>query len=517
MILAKNFISKNDYLKSKSKGVRKFIFNEIDFIPDDREGFIFYNCTKNRVESTWYTWEKNEAIIEDFKSRFPQFFTYKDYDITLAIKKALFWMNFKTGFLHFSIEKDFAREKIAYAEPMHKVRKIRVISKYIKIRLQSLLTKKEVVAPPKEKKSGSGIYIKNKFQLNLYQFILQDISKRDDFTVYVDPDLKNETFKTFGIDPVFLSECHWFENIALANFLKFKTSDWFVFYGLLSHWHEIGTYINYSEQIASNQHENVLINEAENGVYGAAFSEVMVKNNIKVYNTMNGMKSGEAQDAFINFNHWFLWDEKMKRMFIDVYKLDASQLIVVGHLLEDYIRNYTYKNSIGIDLEKIKDKKVISLFSVKGKRYVKIAALEYLYDFLEKNPEYFLMIRPHPSEKPEDFVYPDKPLNNYCYSMYNSSNLTETLHDQLFLSHVSIVFGSTVSLDSKWMNVPCITFERREKSLIYFEDGRDPVLVRTIEELSSKMAEFLSLEKKNPQNLEKKVSQSIIETLTKYR
>ncbi|HEY1047210.1 MAG TPA: hypothetical protein VGF79_12270 [Bacteroidia bacterium] len=513
MILAKNLISKEDYLSAKSKGVNKFVFNEIDFIPEKFGDAIFYNCTKNRVESTWYTWESNDAIIEGFKSRFPQFFVYKNYDITLAIKKAIFWMNIKTGFLHYSIREEFKDDVIHYVEPMHSTNRLKVVSKYFKIKISSLFDSQKR-SNSLNVTSQSAIYIKNKFQLDLYQFILSDVSKRDDFTVYIDPQINKKDIERFEIrNLVELSNFGKKEAIPSINLMKLKSSDWFVLYSIISHWDEIATYINYAEQIVHNGHSKVLINEAENGVYGAAFSEVMQKSNVPVYNTMNGMKSGEAQDAFINFNYWFLWDEKMKEMFVQSYKLDPNKLIVSGHLLEDYIRSYTFSNKLNLDLEKIKNKKVISLFTVKGKRYVKNVALDYLYDFLEKNPDFYLIIRPHPLEKPEDFIYPDKELDNYCYSNYSSSNLNETLHDQLYLSNLSIVFGSTVSLDSKWMNVPCITFERREKSLIYCEDGVNIVHVKTLDKLKEKMNEFLNLEKKGYKKTEKSVSQFIIETL----
>lgn len=513
MILAKNLITKKDYFNAKTKGVNKFIFNEIDFIPEKIGDAVFYNCTKNRVESTWYTWESNEAIIEGFKSRFPQFFKYKHYDITLAIKKAIFWMNFKTGFLHYSIAEDFKDNRIHYAEPMHAANRLKVISKYLKIKL-SHSDGSESEQDKDKFISQSAIYIKNKFQLDLYQFILSDVSKRDDFTVYIDPLINKSDLEGYEIKNLIeLSNFGKKEAIPSINLLKLKSSDWFVLYSIISHWDEIAMYINYAEQIKRNGHSNVLINEAENGIFGAAFSEVMQNYNIRVYNTMNGMKSGEAQDAFINFNYWFLWDEKMKEMFVQSYKLDPNKLIVSGHLLEDYIRSYTFTNKLNLDLEKIKNKKVISLFSVKGKRYVKIVALDYLYSFLEKNPDYYLIIRPHPLEKPEDYIYPEKPLDNYCYSKYSSSNLNETLHDQLHISNLSIVFGSTVSLDSKWMNVPCLTFERREKSLIYCEDGENIVHVKTIEELIEKTNDFLKLEKKGYSKTGKSVSQFIIETL----
>lgn len=44
-------------------------------------------------------------------------------------------------------------------------------------------------------------------------------------------------------------------------------------------------------------------------------------------------------------------------------------------------------------------------------------------------------------------------------------------NDIISLSDIVVVFGSTVAINSSWINVPCITFEQREESLIYCVDN----------------------------------------------
>jgi predicted glycosyltransferase len=106
-------------------------------------------------------------------------------------------------------------------------------------------------------------------------------------------------------------------------------------------------------------------------------------------------------------------------------------------------------------------------------------------------------------------------MDNYYFVEYSNNNLNDTLHDQLFLSDLSIVFGSTVALDSKWMNVPCITYERREESLVYCIDNDWIYHVKSLDELHSKMNELLAEKKVKSMDSSKSVSGNIIEELNK--
>jgi hypothetical protein len=205
----------------------------------------------------------------------------------------------------------------------------------------------------------------------------------------------------------------------------------------------------------------------------------------------------------------------MKQLLIDKCYLPQDKLIVSGHLIEDVVKNYKYQNSLKIDIDMLKDKKVISVFSVRGKRFVKLDTMNYLYDLIKEDSSYFLIIRPHPSEKPEDYILPDSSTKNYLFVEYDSHNLNDTLHDQLALSDLSIVFGSTVSLDSKWMNVPCITYEKREQSLIYCTDEKWIHHVKSIDDLNTKMLHILSHSKPLYQAEHGSVSGFIINELNK--
>jgi len=510
MLIGSNFISRKMYDNARKSGVNVFLFNEIDFMPPENTNERFFNCTKYRVESTWYTWEENERIIHSFKEKFPQMFVLNGYDISLAIKKAMFWSNFKTGFLWYAKNREFSNLKIASIEGLHKYSKKSVVLRYFKTRY-SVSKKQHSNSINKTLSPYKVIHVKNNFQLGLYENIINEVENYNDYKVFVDSKVDRNMLNAVRNKNIEVVEKKTI-NYALPsiNLSKVRGNDWFVLNIILLHWNEINDCLHTAEFLLKYNPKVALINEAENGIYGAIVSEVLRKNQTIVYNTMNGIKSGESQDGYINFDKWFIWDEQMKKLLVEKCGLPQEKFIISGHLIEDLVRNYEYQNSLEIDVDTLKDKKIISLFSVKGKRFVKLDTLTFLYDFIKNNPNYFLLIRPHPHEKKADYILPDFELNNFKIVEYNPSNLNDTLHDQLSISDISIVFGSTVALDSKWMNVPCITYERREESLIYNIDNSSIFHVRSRSELESKIIELLNQPKPQVANVRNKVSDIIL-------
>jgi predicted glycosyltransferase len=192
--------------------------------------------------------------------------------------------------------------------------------------------------------------------------------------------------------------------------------------------------------------------------------------------------------------------------------LSERRLIVSGHLMEDEARDHQFNNSLPISNEDINGKKVISLFSVRGRREEKLEAFDFIYKFAELHKDIILLIRSHPSENAVDTIPPPEELNNVYIIDYTDENSKITLYDQLTVSHLSICFGSTVALESKWFGVPCITFEKRDKSLIYLTDNEIIFHVKTKDEFIQKINDLLSIGKKDKFKL-MKVADCILETL----
>ena len=202
-------------------------------------------------------------------------------------------------------------------------------------------------------------------------------------------------------------------------------------------------------------------------------------------------------------------------MLATINKISRDKLVISGHLIQDLIQNYQYHNSLNVNLESLKSKKVISIFTVKGKRFAKLESLKFLYNLLNEDESIELFIRPHPAEKPEDYVLPEINLERVHFANYNSKNLNSSLHDLLLISDLAIVYGSTVALDAKWMGVPCITFEIREKSMIYCADNDKIKHVRTLEDFVTLVKSSLSKKQSNIEANKSSVSDFILEEIIK--
>lgn len=479
-LIARLKLDKETFLKYVKKGVRYFLYNEITFDTKEFENqnIVFYNCSQDRVESTWFTWKENEKIISNYLERFPKAFTFEKYDFTLAVKKALYWSNQKSGFIEFARTTNFPSVSVKETTPLHNYNRSKIIIKTLvsTFRNKFVATKKKDTDKISNHNGCIGVFIKHVFQLQLYKHIVAETKNNNSFVFFVIDTEVLKGLESLGVEQnrIVLIKKH--KSSVIATFLKtkkllkLKNEDWYIWNQLLIQEQEFETWINLGLGIVETGVSMLLMNEGENGIMGAVLAEIMAKNNIQTYNTMNGMKSGQAQDYFINFDKWFVWDEQMKALLMKGNYLPKSKFIVSGHLMEDEAKLHTYQNSINLEEAIYKGKKVISFFSIKGNREEKLEAIAFFEQFLKDNMDVFLIIRPHPSEVTKaSFGNLSNYKNCYIYN-YTSKESKTTLYDQLLISNLSICFGSTVALESKWFGVPCITFEKRKESLIYLTE-----------------------------------------------
>lgn len=480
-LFAKLKLDKETFLKYYKNGVRYFLYNEITFDTKEFEEqkVEFYNCSQDRVESTWYTWRENEKIISEYLERLPKAFTFEKYDFTLAVKKALYWSNQKSGFIEFARTTKFTEHEVVVTTPLHNYNRWKIILKTIALKVCKRIKyiSQFNINKSDTKKGKVGIFIKHDFQLQLYKHIVAETKENNSFIFFV---IDAEVFNglvSLGVEQNRIIFIKSYNNSIVSKFLKNKNllklnnEDWYIWNQLLLQGQEFETWINLGLRIVETGVSKFLMNEGENGIMGAVLGEIMAKNNIITYNTMNGMKSGQAQDYFINFDKWFVWDEQMKALLMKGGYLPESKFIVSGHLMEDEVSNYIYQNSLKSFVKEFIGKKVISLFSVYGNVEEKVETLELIKRIaINNDSEYFFLLRPHPMEDISELIeYESK---NVKVVRYNKENSKKLLYDQISISDLSICFGSTVALESSWFGVPCISVEKREKSLIYAANNK---------------------------------------------
>ncbi len=490
MLLAKHLLTKELYDNALKEGVSVFLYNEIDFTPEHNTGITLFNCTTERVPSTWFTWQKNEEVLESFKRKYPSFFFLGNYNFTLAFLKAQYWSNQKTGFLQFVKNKVFFNVKVWKEDALFDSKYLYILFKYY----YALFKQKKNIKEFKsfEKNGKIGFLLKNEFQVTLYKYLIKYCLNNENVLYFVVSKTVSESIVKLGVKQNQIVYCNTIktQKIPRINYFTLKKEDRFILHQIVNNWSEVEKWTGVAEQMVSYGISKAVINEAENGLFGAVIGEVFQKHGVITFNTMNGMKAGQAQDSYINFNFWFVWDEKMKQLLIKKNNILENKLIVSGHLMEDEVRDYQYQHSLPLNLDVIKGKKVISLFSVRGKREEKLEAFQYLYAFLDQRKDLILLVRKHPSENELDTIFPPKGVNNIFMVEFTPTNEKATLYDQLLISDISICFGSTVALESKWFNVPCITFEKREESLIYAIDNETIFLEKNLQDFEFR---FLNL------------------------
>jgi len=500
----------------QSKQINKIVCNESKLRqPIDNVEII--NAEIYRVEGTWQAYRFNESILNSLWNKASRHLKIDGIDVRPSAAKLMFWTNYRIGAIKHCLETNFKGHEIYDLTSYTYGSKLRGLLKYFKLFYDNNFKGKTNTIEDNQAFSNSGesigILVNNDFELLLYQYIIEE--------------LKSEKIIVFHYGEISKDiKFHIRENITLINLSKISYTpkqSFFIPFNLskdelymvnlmYQNWHNLGSEIHRFTYIKSTGIKKILINVGENLPFRNLMKPIF-GDDIKVVNTMNGIKAGEAHDADINFDQWYVWDKELKQLLVDKCFIPEEKLIVTGHLAEDHIRYHKFENSIQIDLNIIKEKKVISVFSVRGMRKEKVDLFKLLYELIQKREDVTIIIKPHPLEKMEDYIRPDFETQNVIFIDESLKNSKPALYDLLHISDLSIVFGSTVALECSWIKTPCITFEYKSTSLIHTLESD---FIEHISKLSELEEHLKTLKKKKSiQNTggNDKVSERIVKNL----
>ena len=486
--------------------------NVSKIIPD---GIEVINAEIYRVEGTWKVYEYNDEIVSRLITNSPQSFKLFGYSLESIISKTIYWNNYRFGPLYVAYDLIEIPKKIINKFELIKANWFKECFKFSKFYLKNCIDFMRIksVFITKTPRAKLGILVNNEFELKLYFDVIESL-KHDDLILFHYGNIEEFDLNVIPTN-VQKFNLSLINAIAYQPFLMpllFNSKELISINLIAKDWNNIATEIQQYIFIKQVGIEKLLINVAENIPVRNLMSQVF-DGKIEVYNTMNGLKSGEAHDSDITFDKWFVWDKFMRDLLHEKCKLAYSKLIVSGHLSQDLISNYNFKNTFNFDLDSIKGKKIISIFSVRGYRKEKLDAFEVLYEFLEKNEDFFLFVKPHPLEQVKDYITPNSKVKNVFFLPEFAKNSKDALYDQLFLTDLSIVFGSTVALESKWMGVPCLSFEYKQQSLIYNLSSNEITHIKSKNELFEYIKNCISksISKNEPnQNVSKIIAESLL-------
>lgn len=242
----------------------------------------------------------------------------------------------------------------------------------------------------------------------------------------------------------------------------------FVFNALLREKNQLQDYSGFFKSLkAKNQHLQKIIFVAGENKYVANFCFQIFKNSsVQLENLMNGAKYGWPNDADVDFNTWYVWNDKMKTFLVNNAKVNPDILKVVGHPLESEIKKHTYSKSSKLLDDFISPKEfVYTLFTTSLQLENKLLIYEKVLETAINSNKIGVIVKAHPSDNEIDFF--NKYLDHSNVLLVNGFSKT-LLYDIIVSSKFTISFGSTVSFESTWLNVPNINLEE-------FEDSQLPI------------------------------------------
>lgn len=452
----------------------------------DHKGFDMVNAEVYRIQGTWKAYDYNKKIAQKLISRYGSKLTISNINIAKAIPKLLYWTNHRVGYLYACIDHlDWKQYEIKYIQPYLPGKRLRETIKYFYYffsnNYRRLTTKTQIGIPPVGKDRTIGILINDEFELGVFEYIVRAIPKEKLVIFYTaDINFSKYPFVDKDTKTINLKHIRKISRQPLLNPFSMDIEELNAFNVIAKDWQFISTRIEQHKHIAQSHISSLLVNVGENRPLINLLPQILGPG-VRLYNTMNGIKSGEAHDADVNFTKWFVWDEQMKKLLSENCHLNGSMLAVTGHMMQDFVEHYQFRNTLSANIEKLKGRKVISVFSVRGRREEKVELLNYLYDLLQHDSSYFLIIRPHPAETRAEMILPPDGMDNVLFVNYDQENSKQSLYDQIYLSDIGIVFGSTVAIECKWMGVPVVTFEKREISNVYCADDKNILHIRHLD------------------------------------
>ena len=415
-----------------------------------------------------YAYIKVTQIINNWSERYDGVFNYKGYDLRWAITKDCHW----TLLVEHSIEQrcnELSSNSTTIfdldAKPNQLISIFKLLSRFIiPIRLRSKIEGNKA-------KNKIAIRVNSEKVLPLMGNLLVELGTKN-FVTYQSSLCSNI------LDISSLLDKHGFSNLSFESKNELGWKNNFQFLRLLfsESLHHLNIILSAKnrlklavaeyEALAKSGVTGFLLNAGENEGEGMIAGMVAEKFKIKSFNFMNGTKFNDLMDQHTNFTHWFVHDEKLRDVLAATSNQKKQNFVVVGHLLEDKAHEHKYSKTLDKYAELLKGKKIIALFSSPLYNQEKVDVALLLNKFLNENNDLVVLIRKHPSEK-QDAGYTHE--RSIVLPDFKEKS-TAALFDLMQVAHIAISFGSTVSLQASWFNVPSANYEYLDKSMLYYID-----------------------------------------------
>ena len=493
-------LTKENLKKAIQEKCNVIIYNDFE-LEEAPDNFQLINAREFHHQGQWLVYQQNATNLRRAFKRFGLKSKLPPVDFFNGLKKLIFFTNDSLGNLEIALQKHTSsKDTIFFYKGSYVLSKlqylIRIYWFYISDRLKGKqLVSRAGVIPNKIDGFKVGVYFKDDFEFQCYYDLLLIGAKKEGFVMIGKPggtysDKTRSLIEKLGakfIKPSVHCVTEPYSGFPILKALKCARGELHALLHIMKNSREIQKEYAFALQLKALNLNALLVNEEENRYTGNLYSNVLKNSGTSIVNTMNGAKAGEPNDSDVDFDHWAIWDSEMKKMLIEKAGIPSEKLKIIGHLLEDNIRNHQFANSIQSKASDLENKKVISVFSVADNRQEKLDCLNLIRKKYLDNSEYMILFRPHPLEKNNPEILELSKHNNFVVIEYNFDNSKTTLYDQLLLTDLAIVFSSTIALEASWIGAPSVTLEYRKESILYFVDGKNIFHISSLTELDEKI------------------------------
>lgn len=459
-----------------------------------------------RISGTWHNLNACRSFLSEVNSKFTKLFTEDEITFKRVIRKEFYWVNFSLGGLKYLSEKvtstgDTLASEDYFLKP-GLIRKIRILAKFLYhiirhgMEGKQLRTEQRNPEIPHHKES-IGFLIKADFDISFLKNLI--LSYKENSVIIVYPAFIKKVKLAFPLARVVEIQPERPQKWR-GNLFSIHPDYWEVVSMVNKCLPEIRALKTTLQSMNHSRMKALIMVEGENFPVYSICREVLKNSNVKVINTMNGMKAAEAHDADVDFDYWALWDQQMVDFFKLKCALPDTMLVNLGHLWKDEFFSMKFVNSCKLSEQQITHKKIVSVFLSGGRHGTKVEFLQEVFALLAecavRNPELLFLVKEHPTYRIDGLKF-KKYFSNPGFVFINNPDVEpdQLVFDTLHLSSFSITFGSTVALMSVWMETNCINYEENnDESMIYY-NGDFFERVNKIEDLNKAISKNILINK----------------------
>lgn len=457
--------------KATAMGIKTLVFCRIKSDIDRQllASFSTHDTSKLSEEGKNFAFTKVATQLTAIEASFPTIFNYRNYTLKAALQKDIYW-SLIVNYLNEQKCEELKAPGVKFIQldaPNDKLGQfLKFCLRLIRPRLSMHLN-----AAAEQVKGKIAVRINSIAALPFFGKLLSSLRNENMFCFQTEgfhntTEIAN-TLKNKGYSYLLLTPQKSYEISDKLNWIRLIFSEKISFVNLLiDTQNKLKNSVDIFESLATNGAKGFLLNAGENEGEGVIAGWVAEKHHIKAFNFMNGTKAKDPINRYTTFQCWFMHDEQMQRMFLSYSNQPKAQLPVVGHLAKDLALEHAYSGTLDAWNDALTSKKIISFFSsiIYNKEREDVGNM--LLKVLANHPDAWIFIRKHPSES-GDF----KIAHERCIVLPDFKEKSGlALYDLLQHACMAISFGSTVSLQASWFNIPSATFEYRDASLLLYVD-----------------------------------------------